>query len=81
MLKCDFNKVAATLLKSHFGMGVLLYISCIFSEHLFLRTPPGGCFCIWFQIKRKYIVSYCKLGIWAIQSKYPRKEIDLKTQN
>ena len=24
MLKCDFNKAAATLLKSHFGMGVLL---------------------------------------------------------
>ena len=29
----------ATLLKSHFGMGVLLEICCIFSEHLFLRTP------------------------------------------
>ena len=24
MPKCDFSKVAATLLKSHFGMGVLL---------------------------------------------------------
>ena len=24
MPKCDFNKVAATLLKLHFGMGVLL---------------------------------------------------------
>ena len=24
MPKCDFNKVAATLLKSHFGMDVLL---------------------------------------------------------
>ena len=24
MLKCDFNKVVATLLKSHVGMGVLL---------------------------------------------------------
>ena len=34
----------ATLLKSHFGMGVLLYICCIFSEHLFLRTPLDGCF-------------------------------------
>ena len=34
----------ATLLKSHFGTGVLLY--CIFSEHLFLRTPLKGCFCI-----------------------------------
>ena len=28
-----------TLLKSNFGMGVLLEICCIFSEHLFLRTP------------------------------------------
>ena len=31
---------------SHFGMGALLYIWCIFSEHLFLRTPLGGCFCL-----------------------------------
>ena len=42
MLKCDFNKVAATLLKSHFGMGALLEICCIFPEHLFLRTPVDG---------------------------------------
>ena len=34
-----------TLLNSHFGMGVLLWICCIFSEHLFFRTPLGGCFC------------------------------------
>ena len=34
----------ATLLKSHFGMGVLLQICCIFSKHLFLGTPLGGCF-------------------------------------
>ena len=26
-------------------MGVLLYICCIFSEHLFLRTRVKGCFC------------------------------------
>ena len=32
------------LLKSHFGMGVLLQICCIFSEHLFIRTPLDGCF-------------------------------------
>ena len=44
MPKCDFNKVALTLLKSHFGMGVLLSICCIFSENLFLRTPLDGCF-------------------------------------
>ena len=27
-------------------MAVLLYICCIFSEHLFHRAPLGGCFCI-----------------------------------
>ena len=35
---------SATLLKSHFGMGVLLYICCTFSEYLFLETPLSGCF-------------------------------------
>ena len=38
MLKCD-------LLKSHFGMGVLLQICWIFSQHLFLKTPLEGYFC------------------------------------
>ena len=42
MPKCDLNKIAATLLKFHFGMGVLLYIYCIFSENIFLRTPLDG---------------------------------------
>ena len=47
MPKCDFNKLAkATLLKSRFGIGVLLWICCIFSEHLFSRTPLDGCFCL-----------------------------------
>ena len=42
----DFNKVAkATFLKSHSGIGVFLLVCCIFSEHLFLRTPLKGCFC------------------------------------
>ena len=36
----------ATLLKSHFEMGVLLLICCLFLEHLFLGTPLDGCFCI-----------------------------------
>ena len=39
----EFNKL-------HFGMGVLLYIkfaACIFSEHIFLRTPMDGCF--WYR--------------------------------
>ena len=35
----------ATLLNSQFGMGVLLLICWIFSEHLFVRTPLEGCFC------------------------------------
>ena len=34
----------ATLLKSQFGMGVLLYVCCIFSEYLFLKIPLDGCF-------------------------------------
>ena len=38
------------LLKSHFGMDVLLYICCTFSEHLFLKTPVEGCFfCLCFS--------------------------------
>ena len=41
MPTCDFK---ATLLKSHFGMSVLLYVCCICSEHLFLRTPSGLCY-------------------------------------
>ena len=36
----------ATLLKSHFGIGVLLYIYRIFSEPLLLRTHLDGCFCL-----------------------------------
>ena len=37
MPKSDFNKSCfTTLLKSHFGMGFLLKICCMFSEHLFL---------------------------------------------
>ena len=33
MPKCDWKP---TLLESHFGMGVLLYICCVFSEYDFL---------------------------------------------
>ena len=40
MPKFNFSKVA----KLHFGIGVLLYICCIFSEHLSLRTPLDDCF-------------------------------------
>ena len=42
MSKCDLLK--STLLKSHFGMGSLLQICRIFSEHLFSRTPLGDWF-------------------------------------
>ena len=38
------RNVISIKLKSHFGMDVLLQICCIFSEHLFLRTPLEGCF-------------------------------------
>ena len=45
MPKCDFNKFnKAPLLKSLFGMRVLLNICCIFLEHLFPRTLLKGCF-------------------------------------
>ena len=47
----------ATLLKSHLSMGVLLQIWCIFSEHLFLGTPLGGCFWYW-QVFYRYIFSW-----------------------
>ena len=43
MPKCFFGK-------SHFGKGVFLYICYIFSEHLFLRTPLDGCFCIILEV-------------------------------
>ena len=34
-----------TLLKSHFGMVVLLQICSIYSEHIFIRTLTEGWFC------------------------------------
>ena len=39
-------------MKWHFGMDVLLYICCIFSEHLFLnlRIPLDDCFCTMLQV-------------------------------
>ena len=42
------------LLKSYFDMGVLLYICCIFSEHIFLRTPLEGC--LWDKYFQKLLV-------------------------
>ena len=49
MPRCDFNKVAK---QSHFGMCVLLYISWLLSEHLFLRTLLDG----WFWICDYYLL-------------------------
>ena len=40
MPKCDFNKVLG-LVHWCFGIGALLSVCCIFSEHIFLRTPFG----------------------------------------
>ena len=64
MPKCDFNKIA-TLLKSHFRMGVLLQISCIFSEHVFLRKPLEDC--IWkvnhLQIIMRHNLSLIELDV------------------
>ena len=40
-----------TVLKSLFGMRVLLWICCIFSEHFFLRTHLEGWF--WFTMVHK----------------------------
>ena len=43
---CRSSICFATLLKLQFGMGVFLQIGCIFSEHLYLRTPLQGYFCV-----------------------------------
>ena len=48
-----------TLLKSHFDMGVLLWICCIFSEHLFLRTPLDGCYMCYFMLVYQKWNLYC----------------------
>ena len=46
MPKCDFNKVALQLYWNRISACVFScrQICCIFSEHLFLGTPQGGCF-------------------------------------
>ena len=45
-IMCKFESTCkTTLMKSHFRMGALMYICCIFLEHVFLRTPLDGCFC------------------------------------
>ena len=42
-------------------MKILLYVCCIFSEHLFLRVPLGGCFCLCCLT-----LSRLWRGLWAV---------------
>ena len=67
MRKCDFKP---PLLKLHFGIGFLLQICCIFSEHLFLRTPLEGCF--WtnggFHLKWIFGLDCCKMLVFCIST-------------
>ena len=42
--RCVFS--IKLLLKSNLGMGVILQVCCIFSEHLLTRTPLESCFCL-----------------------------------
>ena len=49
-LKCTakfsiFHSSELNIFRKHFVMGALLQICCIFSEHLFLKTPLEGCVC------------------------------------
>ena len=47
------------MLKSHFGMGILMGICGIFSNHLFLWTPLEGCFCRADRFQHFYTRHYC----------------------
>ena len=78
-LKCDFNKIAEQLLlKSHFGMGVLLQICCIFPEHLFLRTALDGCF---WNLKKRGGVCVCWFGIYMKCIIFVKHGIDIYWKN
>ena len=46
---------------SHFGMGVLLWIWCIFSEHLFLRN-------FWKHQKETSFIKWVSLVFWYLKS-------------
>ena len=55
-----FDIIKATLLKSHFDMGILMQICCILSEHFFLGAPLGGCF--WTsELKKFHLCSGCQI--------------------
>ena len=62
-VKNNFSKVTATLLKSHFGMSVLLQIYCIFLQQPFLITPLEGCFCL----KKTWTILQKKIVFWNAQ--------------
>ena len=70
-------------LQSNFGMGVLLQICCIFSEHLFLRTPLNGCFRPFFQnhhLMEKYLIIKEKVS-WVISHRLQVKTVIKKSNN
>ena len=65
--KCNFNKVQSNFVE-------ITLNCCIFLEHLFLRTPLDGCFCILsqccFKISNKYTtVHYDQTFLSAYTSK------------
>ena len=59
--------VWATSLKSHFSMGVLLYICCIFLEYHVLRTPLQESF--WNTNLRHSVSKKSVLTIWLLLAK------------
>ena len=61
----------SVIFNSHFGMGVSLEICCIFSEHIFLRTPLEGCFC-WFNAPTTQMpkIPILFVGAWVLFNKY-----------
>ena len=68
MSKCEFNKL-------HFAMGVLQHIkfaACIFSEHIFLRTPLDGCF--WYTLVRTLSSCIWKgVNLHVVETKWEAK--------
>ena len=79
-----FWKYAANLQENthaevQFGMGVLIKICCIFSEHLFLKTPLEGCF--WSQpVVRSFFHGQKELAK-AVFISHTRMEDDFKKES
>ena len=74
--KSDLWSCFATSLKLHFGMGILLWICCIFSEHLFVRISLDGCFCDFFSSDLIALLS-CFCG----DDKYQQNQVNSTTWN